>query len=94
MKRTLFSFVSLIILVVSLSAQANKAVSSNQKMALEAAPPAVQASITKAINEATQMKEEVWLSNPNFNSHFTKNTISLSPRGNDHCYAKLTKKNW
>ncbi len=50
---------------------------------LESTPAEVQTSLTKVLNQARQRADEVHLSNPYFKSHFTKSSVSISPRGND-----------
>ncbi|MFK7936545.1 MAG: hypothetical protein AB8G22_23725, partial [Saprospiraceae bacterium] len=84
MKKSIFLITLLMLLVLSLPAQtALPSANSNSSIDLDSAPPAVQAGITKAINQAKQAADEVHLANPHFSSQFTKDYISLRPSGND-----------
>ncbi|MFK7934771.1 MAG: T9SS type A sorting domain-containing protein [Saprospiraceae bacterium] len=83
MKKSIFAITLTLLSIASLFAQTSiHQNNTNQSIDLDSAPPAVQAGVAKALNQAIQQTDEVHLSNPNFKSHFTKNAVSLSPHGN------------
>ncbi|MEL6390778.1 MAG: hypothetical protein AAFQ02_11490, partial [Bacteroidota bacterium] len=72
----------LTVIALLLSTQITKA-QTTSSMPPEDKSVSVQASITKAVNQAVKEGDEVRLHNPNFQSYFNRQGVSLTPHGSD-----------